>query len=216
MREQGTSAIDAVVAAGALSDAELARVVAEELHLPLVDLSLLQPMEGGAGIVDEATAQRFALVPVRRSEDHLVVAMANPLDNEALKRLEFSTGLGIRPVVTSRGQIFTAIQHLYGHSSPLASILAGAGSAAGIEVLADDAEGNNHPADVATIAREAEEAPIVQLVNLIVLQALHVRASDIHVEPARLLVEQSQHDALAMTGGNGRNADVDSAAGDAQ
>jgi type II secretory ATPase GspE/PulE/Tfp pilus assembly ATPase PilB-like protein/ActR/RegA family two-component response regulator len=180
--EDGISVIDAIVASGTLSDTDIAKTVADELKMPLLDLRSLPFTEGGTEFVDEPTAQRFALVPVRLQKDILVVAMANPLDHEALKSLEFSTGLGLRPAVASRDQIFEAIQHLYRRESTLHSLLDGVEPASKFEIIheSDHAAG---PVDVKAITREAEQPPIIKLVNMIVLEALNSRASDIHIEP---------------------------------
>jgi type II secretory ATPase GspE/PulE/Tfp pilus assembly ATPase PilB-like protein/ActR/RegA family two-component response regulator len=180
--EDGISVIDAMVTSGTISDTDIAKTIAGELKMPLLDLQTLSFTEGGTEFVDEPTAQRFALVPVRMQKDILVVAMANPLDHEALKSLEFSTGLGLRPAVASRDQILEAIQHLYKRESSLNSLLDGVEPTSKFEIIheSDRAAG---PVDVKAIAREAEQPPIVKLVNMIVLEAFNSRASDIHIEP---------------------------------
>jgi type II secretory ATPase GspE/PulE/Tfp pilus assembly ATPase PilB-like protein/ActR/RegA family two-component response regulator len=180
--EDGISVIDAMVAAGTLSDADIAKTIADELKMPLLDLHTLSFTEGGTEFVDEPTAQRLALVPVRMQKDILVVAMANPLDHEALKSLEFSTGLGLRPAVASRDQILEAIQHLYKRESSLNSLLDGVEPTSKFEIIHESDRGAG-PVDVKAAAREAEQPPIIKLVNMIVLEAFNSRASDIHIEP---------------------------------
>ncbi len=179
--DERISIIDAIAAIGALTDAEIANTISTELKIPLFDLTALPSREGDAEIIDEDTAQRFALVPVRVQKDILVVAMANPLDYEALKSLEFSTGLGLRPLVASREQVLEAIHRLYKHQSSLDSLLAGVESGSRLEIVQE----SERPAsvDVRAITREAAEPPIIRLVNMILLEAFNSRASDIHVEP---------------------------------
>ncbi|HSD10377.1 MAG TPA: ATPase, T2SS/T4P/T4SS family [Candidatus Binatia bacterium] len=182
MAERRLRALDAIVASGALSANDVADGLSRELNLPRLDLHEAAFGKAAAGLVDESVARRYGVVPLRTENGVLVLAMANPLDREAVQTLEFSTGLAIRAVVATRTEIRDATAHLYSRESSVDSLLSGVDPGAKIEVLrvSEDEAG---PVDVRDVAREAEQPPIVKIVNLILLEAFNAGASDIHIEP---------------------------------
>jgi type II secretory ATPase GspE/PulE/Tfp pilus assembly ATPase PilB-like protein len=182
MTESNVPAFDAIVASGALSENEVADALARELKLARLDLHEVSFGEAEANLVEEAVARRYGLVPVRVENGVLVVAMANPLDSEAIQTLEFATGLAVRPAVAPRTEIRDVIARLYARLSSLDSVLSGVDPDAKIEVL-HVPEQDAGPVDVRDVARQAEQPPIVKIVNLILLEAFNAGASDIHVEP---------------------------------
>jgi type IV pilus assembly protein PilB len=180
--EERSSAVEALEAAGSATEAEIASMLATELRLPLVDLKSVPFNEGGTDLVDEPTANRFQLVPIRVQRDLLVVAMANPLDQEAIRHVEFSTGRRVRPAVALRSQVAEAIGHVYKREGALGALLADVPAAANIEVMREEAD-TGTSRELQSVIREAEEPPIVKMVNLILLEAFNAKASDVHIEP---------------------------------
>jgi type IV pilus assembly protein PilB len=182
MSDGATSAVDAAIERGGLPDYEIARVVATELHLTLADLRTVPPEENTATVITKSVAEHYGLVPVRLRKDVLVVAMANPLDHEALKSLEASTRLKLQPVVATRAQLLEALSRLYSGEASLDTLLADVPAMPAIEVVKPARE-VLEPTDVEAITREAEQPPIVKMVNLILYEAFTARASDVHIEP---------------------------------
>ncbi|MBI2964033.1 MAG: Flp pilus assembly complex ATPase component TadA [Deltaproteobacteria bacterium] len=182
MAVNGASAIEAIVAQGALSESEIAKTLADELRIPLLDLGALPFMEAAAALVDEATAQRLAVVPIHAQKDVLVLAMANPLDHEGLRSIEFSTGLGLRPAVAPRGQILESIQRLYRRGSALDSLLRGPEPTSSFEIV-HESDRIPGPLDVQSAVLDAAQPPVIKLVNMLLLEAIAAGASDVHIEP---------------------------------
>jgi type II secretory ATPase GspE/PulE/Tfp pilus assembly ATPase PilB-like protein len=180
--EERISAIEALDGAGLVSESDVAALLGTELKLPFVDLKSVPFNEGGVDLVDESTATRFQLVPIRLQRDLLVLAMANPLDQEAIRHIEFATGRRVRPAVAVRSQIVEAIAHVYRREGALDALLADVPAAANVELVREDIESSSTK-ELQALTREAEQAPIVKMVNLILLEAFNSKASDIHIEP---------------------------------
>jgi type IV pilus assembly protein PilB len=183
----GTSAIDAVIESEALSEYDLARAIASELRLPLVDLSSNPPEDSGATVITQSTAQHYGLVPIRLAKDVLVVAMGNPFDQEALRSIESSARLKLQPLVATRSQILEAMEAVYRGEASLDVLLKDVPATPNLEVVKEASESLD-PKDVQAITREAEQAPIVKMVNLILYEAFTARASDVHIEPGANVV----------------------------
>jgi len=178
----GASAVDAIIDAGVMAEYDLARTIATELRLPLLDLRSNAPDETGATVLTKSTAQHYGLVPLKLSKDVMVVAMANPYDQEALRSIETSARLTLQPVVAARGQLVEAMESLYKGEASLDVLLAEVPATPALEVVNNSNE-TLDPEDVQAITREAEQPPIVKMVNLILYEAFNARASDVHIEP---------------------------------
>ncbi|HEY9150856.1 MAG TPA: GspE/PulE family protein [Gammaproteobacteria bacterium] len=144
--------------------------LAHQLDIPILSLRHFDIDPQVMALVSEEIARRYTLIPLLHHRGRLVVAMAQPADEEVLRLLRFITGFGIEPCLATAQEIETAIQSCYG-----------AGPEALMEGLASDTE------EEAGTLREAErlgtQKPIVQLVNNLILDALRRGASDIHIRP---------------------------------
>ena len=156
-----------------VAEEDLARFVARELGLPFVDLATVAPDPAAAALVPVAVARRHTVVPVGSDGAVPIVAMADPTDVFALDDLRSILGRNFRVVMATRAQIELHQRRLHEPG-------------ADVREAAQDAAGN--AADAGGVALESlqsvvEDAPIVRYVNLLILQALNERASDIHIEP---------------------------------
>src|SRR5262245_13704458 len=88
---------------------KLAEAIAQGLSLPLLRLDTVNIDEWAADFVDEATANRFALIPVSVDDETITLAMANPFDQEAIKYVEFATERRVRRPVAARSDILDAV-----------------------------------------------------------------------------------------------------------
>jgi len=183
------SAVDAVIDSGALSEQDLAKVMAEALGYPLLDLQANPPCDDGAALIGKSTAEHYALVPAQMKSDALLVAMANPFDREALGSIESATGSTMQPAVAPRSQIFEAIDRLYRRDSSLSELLADVSPSGSASPSRDrDPVARLDPSDVQAVTKDTEEAPVIKMVNLILFEAFSSRASDVHIEPGPNLV----------------------------
>ncbi|MFQ5789058.1 MAG: ATPase, T2SS/T4P/T4SS family [Acidobacteriota bacterium] len=161
-----------------LSEPELAPLVAAHFNLPVADLERSESR--ALRLVPEKVARRYAVLPVREDDRHLVVATSDPTDLDMEEAVRFSSGRQPRFEIASPGIIREAIDSWYAPGRVLETLLErlDAEVADGVRVLAE-----TKPEAVAT--REVEAAPVVKMTNLILRDAVAEGASDIHLEPGR-------------------------------
>jgi len=121
---------------------------------------------------------QYNVIPLEQSNGRLTVAMANPFDTEALQNLRVVTGCGIRRCYSNPIDLEKAILRYYGSNvARMLKNLAPGEKSAGPEI---ETNGDLTPAKLHELAREPS---LVNLVNLILLEATEARASDVHIEP---------------------------------
>lgn len=128
-----------------------------------------------ARMIPERMARAFCLIATEKSEKTLTVAMADPFDIVALDTLSTNTGFDIRPVQADRDDILKAIEDTYGEKIDIDQTL--------LDLVTVQAGEQEEETSDAELKVQAEDAPVIQLVNLILLRAVQSRASDIHIEP---------------------------------
>jgi type IV pilus assembly protein PilB len=179
---------------GALSEHDLALALSEQLGIPLVDLSHEVPLDDAASIVPESIARSRVAVPIEVDEDGVTVAVADPTPDVA-EVMRTATRRTVRIVVAPRSDVQRAIDAAYralGHIQRHVQ-----------EFEKADGPRRQVIAESTTIAI-ADDAPVVQVANLIVTQALRDRASDIHIEPQgdrlriRFRIDGALHDAVEL------------------
>ena len=157
------------------SEIHVLETLAEEFGLEFVDLSHTQIAPETLAVMPAKLVHRKGLMPVSRNNGTLVVATSNPYDVYALDELQTLTGLEIQPVLGSPREISRLIKHHFGVGGETVSALVQERDE--VELLegieADDSE----------LAKQAQEASVVKLVNEILIEAANERASDIHIEP---------------------------------
>ncbi|HEY5024317.1 MAG TPA: ATPase, T2SS/T4P/T4SS family, partial [Acidimicrobiales bacterium] len=158
---------------GLVTEADLMWGMAQEMGLEFVDLEIQSVDFAAAYHLPEATARHHNVLVIALRDGVPVVAASNPTDVFAMDDLRTIIGRNFATVVATRSQISTYIDKAY-HQGGDASEVATA-AASGFEDLGEEGLGN--------IQAVVDDAPIVRYVNLLVLQALNERASDIHVEP---------------------------------
>ena len=154
-----------------LSETDLLPVLARQLGLRAVDLANDPPDPETLRLVPSEFALRHQLVPIRQTDHTLTVAMARPQDLQSQDDLRLLTGCEVDPVLAGASDIRRAIEQLY-----MTQMLE---DARGKEVATSEDES----LDVADLQKMAREELVIQMVNLILNQAIQERASDIHVEP---------------------------------
>ncbi len=173
--------IDWLVRKGIATEAAVADALAKGLQLPIADLPAQALDPTVTGLIREEVAQQHRVVPLRMSDRALVVAMANPLDREALRAVEFAAGCRVEIEIATPTTIRDALEHAYHLDASLDAYLKGVIDDRDLRV----AEAQDEPAaDVQSLMRETNLAPVVKLFNSIIFDALRSRASDIHIETA--------------------------------
>lgn len=154
-----------------LTEPNLLRILSQQLDSPLVDLTAEPPEADALSLVPSEFALRHTLIPLRRHDGMLVVAMADPQDVSAIDDLQLLTGLEIAPVLSSPADIRRHCEQSY-MSRMIKDVKD-----------AERAVEEEDNLDVADLQKMAKEELVIQMVNLIINQAIQDRASDIHIEP---------------------------------
>lgn len=164
-----------LVEQGALGSREIDEALAGKLGIPRLRLDTIEVMPQALSALDAGLARRHQAMPVARLGDALVVALANPFDGATIGLLRFGAGLEIVPALATAEEIALAQAR---HYSSLGE---------GAE-RADDAPAANAVRETdgdEAREREANRAPIVRLLDSILLQGVLLRASDINIRPER-------------------------------
>ncbi len=156
---------------GLIAEADLARLLAEFLGLPLLDPSQLPEAPLMADRLQLQFLKGNRIVPVADRGDSLLVAIADPFNTEAAAALSYLLDRPVQCGVMSAGDIERGLERLYGRSETAA---AGAGPGEPGQASEDD---------VRRLEDMASEAPVIRLVHDLVTRAVEAQASDIHVEP---------------------------------
>ena len=162
---------------GFLEESELTDFVAKQYGVPSINLDDFDVDPEVIQLIPEDVALKHNVVPVNRAGSTLILATADPSNIFALDDIKFLTGYNIQAVVASEDAIKRGIERYYEQSTGLDEVIAGFDDS-DIDVVQDDDD-----TDTAELGREAEEAPVVKLVNLILTDAIKRVASDIHIEP---------------------------------
>jgi type IV pilus assembly protein PilB len=186
-----------MVEIGALDERELAHTLAEQMSLALVDLSQETPEPEAIAMISEAIARSHTVVPMMKAEGTLVVAVAEP-SVTLQSQLTTECRMAVTMVVAPASEIKRAIDTSYRALTDVDSFVA--------QFQATEASRSKQPvARIADLAgSNTDDAPIVQLVNKVLTQALRDRASDVHIEPQddrlriRFRIDGALHDVLAL------------------
>lgn len=156
------------------SEEELARAKAEVINVPFVKLAETSVSPQALSLVPEVVAKRFTLFPIAydKSTNTLSVAMANPLDFEAIEFVEKKSGCKIKPFLSVESEIGPCIEERYAKS------LAGEVT----EALKETAK-PREVIDISKLGKVIREAPIAKIVSTVLEFAVKSRASDVHIEP---------------------------------
>ena len=143
--------------------------VADELGADHFDLDNFEPPPSVVALIPGGMARLYGAFPITLDAQGLHVAFTDPLNPQLVEDLRFGLEKTIVPVVARRSQVLTLIEKFYGAGAPSVDEIFGQLGRAGKEGLSAEAEANS--------------APIVKFVDLVMQQAIKERASDIHFEP---------------------------------
>ena len=170
-RQTGQRLGQVLLAMGVASQEQLAAALAQQQGLRWVRLAERPPDPACLLMVPEAVARQYQVVPLARQDQTLVLGMVDPLDVLAMDAVRRLTGLDVEPVVVTDDDVRRALA-TYPTLSQTVDEVIQAVEVTGLPEDAPDGPGLT-----------ASEAPVVRLANLIVLEAIRRRASDIHIEP---------------------------------
>jgi len=182
---------------GYVKDEEITALLSKQYGVPSIALGQFEIDPGVIKLVPAETAQKYQIIPLSRAGATLTIAMTDPTNVFAMDDIKFMTGYNVEPVVASETAVIDAIQTYYGKAAAAAAG-GGGGAASALEVASkaiedismlaegtDDVQVLEELEEISAelLAKQGEEAPVVKLVNVILMSAIQKGASDIHIEP---------------------------------
>ena len=200
-----------LVKLGFVKDEEITSLLSKQYGVPSINLTQFEIDAGVIKLIPAETAHKYQIVPLSRSGATLTIAMIDPTNVFAMDDIKFMTGYNVEPVVASEVAVSDAIVRYYSATpapravekkaekkveKKSAAQTANLNSAATLEmvtkaleetaaVIDDDVEllEEMEQIDVASLEKQGGEAPVIRLVNLMLMSAIQKGASDIHIEP---------------------------------
>lgn len=162
---------------GLVKEPDLVAFLSRQYGVPTIALSDYDIDPAVIKIIPAEVVQKYNLVPVNRAGSTLIVAVSDPSNLFAIEDIKFMTSYNVEMVVTSESDIRGAIDKYYDQSASLADVMDNL-DMEDLELVDTDDE-----VDLSSLEKATEDAPVVKLVNLILMDAIKRKASDIHVEP---------------------------------
>jgi type II secretory ATPase GspE/PulE/Tfp pilus assembly ATPase PilB-like protein len=162
-----------------ITEDKIADLFAQRLKIQRICMAN-ETLDPSLDIIPEQMARKNTYLPLALLDRKIVLCMANPVDMDAIREVEFLTGFSVSPVVSTRSEILDAINRFYADAHGLKSLLKNAVESQELRVVQPEPVAVELD-DVKSL-EEAQQAPVVQLVNLILQGALREFASDVHIE----------------------------------
>jgi type IV pilus assembly protein PilB len=179
-KDQNSSLAECIIKLGYASGEDVMRAVAQEHGRDYVDLTEVSIPEAVIELVPESVARENVILPLAEEEDALKVIVSDPYDIDTVEKLRFILNRRIEIALAPREKILEAINKYY-------SQIEGESADSVLQEFTDTAidftETATTTAVGATEQVDENSAPIVRLVDLMIKEAVQLRASDIHVEP---------------------------------
>ncbi len=154
------------------------------LDTPPINLSRVRVPESVMDLVPKEMARSYKLAPVCKLGNKLFVAMADPLNVLALDDLRQRTKMEIVPMITTERAVMEALSGVGSSTTTMDMVLKDAAEKAAAEAESvEEVVQKREELDLDKMAHDSADAPVVKIVNLILVQAIKEKASDIHIEP---------------------------------
>src|SRR5436190_8214391 len=188
-KKEGTRLLKLILEKSYVGEVDMVVSMGRVLNVPPVNLVRIGIPQEIAGLVPREMATNHKVLPVSRLDNRLFLAMADPLNVLALDDVKRFTRLDVVPMIASERSILDKLNNLDGGRNTMEDIIQDAQRKA--EKDEEDADPNSleltrevaEEMDLDQLAASTEEAPVIKLANLIIVQAIKDRASDIHIEP---------------------------------
>ncbi|MGE0156125.1 MAG: type IV-A pilus assembly ATPase PilB [Geobacter sp.] len=162
---------------GLISEHDLVSFLSRQYGVPTINLNEYEIDPAVVKIIPPEVVQKYSLVPVNRAGSTLIVAVSDPSNLFAIEDIKFMTSYNVEMVVASESDIRGAIDKYYDQSASLADVMDN------LDMEDLELVDTEETVDVSSLEKATEDAPVVKLVNLILMDAIRKKASDIHVEP---------------------------------
>lgn len=173
-----TSFIAELTGSGAVSAADLAHTLSSAFGAPLLDLDAIDHQRLPKDLLDPKLCQAYRIVVLSKRNNRLIVATADPSDQQAVEKIKFASQMGVDWVIAEYDKLSRMIEAAAVSASETLNNIVG-GEFEFDDVTTDTSGDANEQAAVA----EVEDAPVVRFLHKMLLDGVSMRASDIHFEP---------------------------------
>lgn len=165
---------------GFIKENDLVGFLSKQYKVPSINLADFEIDPEVIKLIPQEVAEKHMLIPVNRAGASLIIAMADPSNIFAIDDVKFLTGLNVEVVVAPEPQIKKAVEKFYSPSGDVKyeDVMEGFN-----EDEIDFESGEDDNVNALDLEKSAEDAPVVKLCNLILIDAMKKNASDIHIEP---------------------------------
>jgi len=165
---------------GFINERDMLNVIADNLGMEVIDLKGKEIPADVIEAIEPTIARAYGVIPVAKDNGTVTVALSDPLNPTILDDLHFMLSANVRGAIANKEDIEDAITRHYGDASEsVEDLLKEIESGMPVKEIDDDRVSD----DVISLRELATEAPVVKLLNLVLIQAIKDRASDIHFEP---------------------------------
>lgn len=177
-RSSGGAIDNRLVELGLVDEPTLLATLSQHYNIPVAELSELAFEETAVKLVPLSLASKHAVMPVNQSNGCLTLVINDPSNISALSEIKFMTGLDLSVRLASSRAIHQLQEQFYEGAPAYESLIGDV-----VQKSAANAATATLESDLSDISSATEDAPIVKLVNALLVDAVKKRASDIHVEP---------------------------------
>jgi type IV pilus assembly protein PilB len=185
-KKEGTRLLKLILEKGQVSEVDMVVSMGRVLTVSPINLARIAIPQDIANLVPREVATNHKVLPVSRLDNRMYLAMADPLNVLALDDIRRITKLEVVPLIASEKAILDKLHNLDGGRESMQDIIEDAQRRAEDEAEADHLEVAREVSEEVNLdqlAASSEEAPVIKLANLIIVQAIKDRSSDIHIEP---------------------------------
>ncbi len=176
-RERKIGFVPAALGAGALQPAELAHTLSAALALPLLDLNAVDLQKLPAGVIDQKISQQFQVLALGKRGNRVFVGAADPTDQEAVERIKFATQLTPEWVIVEHDKLAKILEARNASANETIESLAGG------DFEFDVTDEDTAASEAQEVSTDVEDAPVVRFLQKMLIDAINMRASDLHFEP---------------------------------
>lgn len=168
----------AIVKLSIMEENDLISLLSEEFSLPSVDLEDADLNQEALDLIPHSIALKFFVLPLEVESNVLTVAMVDPTNIAAINDIRFISGMNVSIKLATENQIRNHIEKWYEGDVSYDEIFDGMEDDTDVEVMSSEED-----VDISALEKATEDAPVVKLVNAILMDAIKKGSSDIHIEP---------------------------------
>ncbi len=181
-KNEGGKLGEIIIKMNFITEKGILEALSDQFGIPQINLDQTEINPDVIPLIPLNTIRRFHIMPIRKMNNMLTIAISDPTKAFDLKEIKLLTGLDIEPLLASENAISKAIETHYetNHAAELRKFRdgLGVGADASLEIVEEEEKG-----DITKLESDAKLPPVVQIVNHIFTEAIAKGASDIHIEP---------------------------------